>query len=322
MAFKFLFLPPQRDTIRAWASSVVEAVPEARVVIAETDEDARRDIRDADAAFGTIPADLLGLAGNLRWLQAPAAAPPAGYYHPELVQHPVVVTNFRDIYNDHIAAHVLAFVLAFARVLHRYMPQQLRREWNPAPPDSRVIHLPESTALVIGVGGIGSETARLCSAFGMRVVGVDARREDAPPGVAEMHPPEALDRLLPEADFVIMTVPHTPHTEGMMNAARFALMKPSAFLVNIGRGMTVKLDDLNRALRDGAIGGAGLDVYEIEPLPADHPLWTAPNVMLTPHVAGHGPYLDERRLRIIVDNSRRFASGDALRNVVDKANWF
>jgi phosphoglycerate dehydrogenase-like enzyme len=137
-----------------------------------------------------------------------------------------------------------------------------------------------------------------------------------------MHPPEALDRLLPEADFVIMTVPHTPHTEGMMNAARFALMKPSAFLINIGRGMTVKLDDLNRALRDGTIGGAGLDVYEIEPLPADHPLWTAPNVMLTPHVAAHGPYLDERRLQIIVDNGHRFASGDALRNVVDKANWF
>jgi phosphoglycerate dehydrogenase-like enzyme len=99
-------------------------------------------------------------------------------------------------------------------------------------------------------------------------------------------------------------------------------MKPSAFLVNIGRGMIVKLDGLNRALRDRAIGGAGLDVYEIEPLPADHPLCTAPNVMLTRHVAGHGPYLDERRLRIIVDNGRRFASGGALRNVVDKANRF
>jgi len=133
VAFKFLFLPPQRDTTRAWASSVAEAVPEARVVVAETDDDARREIRDADAAFGTIPADLLGLAGNLRWLQAPAAAPPAGYYHPELVQHPVVVTNFRSIYNDHIAAHVMAFVLAFARVFHRYVPQQLTRQWNPRP---------------------------------------------------------------------------------------------------------------------------------------------------------------------------------------------
>ena len=115
MAFKFVFLPPQGDATRAWASGVAEAVPEARVVVAETDEEARREIRDADAAFGTVPADLLGLAGNLRWLQAPAAAPPTGYYHPDLVRHPVVVTNFRGIYNDHIAAHVMAFVLAFAR---------------------------------------------------------------------------------------------------------------------------------------------------------------------------------------------------------------
>ena len=184
------------------------------------------------------------------------------------------------------------------------------------------MHLPEATALIIGVGGIGGETARLCAAFGMRVLGVDARREDRPEGVAELHRPEALDRLLPEADFVIMTVPHTPQTEGMMDAARFKLMKRSAFLINIGRGMTVRLDDLNQALRDGDIGGAGLDVYEIEPLPSDHPLWTARNVLLTPHTAGFGPYLDERRLAIIVDNARRFAAGQPLRNVVDKQNWF
>jgi phosphoglycerate dehydrogenase-like enzyme len=185
-----------------------------------------------------------------------------------------------------------------------------------------VVHLPESTALIVGVGGIGAETARVCAAFGMRVIGVDARREDVPAGVDELHRPEALDRLLPEADFVIMTVPHTPQTEGMMNAERFKLMKRSAFLINIGRGMTVRLDDLNQALRDGQIAGAGLDVFEIEPLPPDHPLWTAPNVLLTPHVAGQGPYLDDRRLEIIVDNARRFAAGRPLRNVVDKANWF
>ncbi len=107
-----------------------------------------------------------------------------------------------------------------------------------------------------------------------------------------------------------------------MNGERFRLMKPSAFLINIGRGMTVKLDDLNQALRGGLIGGAGLDVYEVEPLPADHPLWTAPNVLLTPHVAGYGPYLDDRRLQIVVDNARRFADGEALLNVVDKLNWF
>ena len=102
------------------------------------------------------------LARRLRWLQAPHAAPPAGYYHPALIAHPVVVTNFREIYNDHIAAHIMAYVLMFARGMQIYFPQQLRREWSPATPrNSGVLHLPEATMLIVGVGGIGAETARL-----------------------------------------------------------------------------------------------------------------------------------------------------------------
>lgn len=156
----------------------------------------------------------------------------------------------------------------------------------------------------------------------MKVIGVDARREDTPPEVAELHRPEALDALLPRADFVILTIPHTPQTEGLFNAERFNRMKKSAFFINIGRGKTTKLHDLDQALRGGRIAGAGLDVYEEEPLPPDHPIWTAPNVLLTPHTAGFGPYLEERRFEIILDNARRFADGRPLRNVVDKANWF
>ena len=156
----------------------------------------------------------------------------------------------------------------------------------------------------------------------MRVFGVDARRTEKPPGVAELHRPDALEGLLPLADFVIMTVPHTPATEGLMNRARLALMKQTAFLINIGRGMTVRLDALVDALYEGRIAGAGLDVFELEPLPPDHPLWTAPGVLLTPHTAGYGPYLDERRAEILIDNCRRFAAGRPLRNVVDKENWF
>ncbi len=322
MVFKMVFLPPQGDTTREWAARLAREVPEAHVVVAETEDDARREIADADAVFGGIAPDVLARAQRLRWLQAPQIAPPAGFYHRELVEHPVVATNFREIFNDHIAAHIMAFVLAFARGLHYYIPRQLRREWRPEPLDTGVVHLPESTALIVGVGGIGAETAEKCAAFGMRVVGVDARRQDTPAGVAELHRPYALDRLLPEADFVVMTVPHTPQTEGLMHAERFALMKRSAFLINIGRGMTVKLVDLDRALRAGEIAGAALDVYETEPLPEDHPIWTAPNVLLTPHTAGFGPYLDDRRYAIIAENARRFAAGQPLMNVVDKANWF
>jgi phosphoglycerate dehydrogenase-like enzyme len=216
----------------------------------------------------------------------------------------------------------MAFVLAFARGLHRFIPQQLRGEWIQPPLDEGVVHLPEATVLVVGLGGIGTEVARLCRGFGMTVLATDARRETPPPDVSELHPPQALDQLLPRADFVVLTVPHTPATEGLMHRARFQRMRSSAFFINIGRGMTTRLDDLVEALQAGEIAGAGLDVFEQEPLPPDHPLWTLPNVLITPHVAGYGPYLDERRYEIIAGNCRAFAAGRPLRNVVDKRAWF
>jgi len=320
--FKFVMLPPQSEVTRDWGRRLAEAMPEVRVVLAEDQATAEREIVDAEAAFGWLPRDLLAKAKRLRWLQAPQAAPAAGYYYPELIQHSLAVTNFREIFNDHISAHIMAFVLAFARGLHVYIPQQLRREWKKSRENSGVVHLPEATALIVGVGGIGAETARLAAAFGKTVLATDARQTTAPAGVAELHRPEALDALLPRADFVILTVPHTPATEGFMHRARFQRMKRSAFFINIGRGMTTKLDDLVAALNAGEIAGAALDVFEREPLPAEHPLWTMPNVLLTPHMAGWGPYLDDRRYQIVVDNCRAFLDGRALRNVVDKGAWF
>ena len=318
-----LMLPPQNPTTRGWASRLASSVPQLSVVVAETQADAARAVGDAEAAFGTLPDALIPSAKRLRWLQAPQAAPPAGYYSPALIAHAATVTNFREIYNDHIGAHIMAFVLAFARGFHHYFPRQVRREWRREPQESGgVIHLAEATALIVGVGGIGSEAARLAAAFGMHVMGIDARRREAPPGVSKLDGPDALDSLLPLADFVILTVPHTPATEGFMHRGRFQLMKRTAFFINIGRGMTTRLDDLVAALRAGEIAGAGLDVFEQEPLPADHPLWTLPGVLITPHTAGHGPHLDERRFEILLDNSRRFLTGQPLRNVVDKANWF
>jgi phosphoglycerate dehydrogenase-like enzyme len=324
MPTTFLMLPPQGEKTRDWARRLGEANPELDIIAPETMEGAEQAIALADGAYGTIPPALLARAEKLRWLQAPQAAPPAGFYYPELIAHPVEITNFREIYNDHIAAHIMSFVLAFARGLQIYLPQQMRREWRPMgrESDDVVVHLPEATALIVGVGGIGAETARLASAFGMRVIGVDERRAAPPPGVAELHRAAALDELLPSADFVILTVPHTPETEGFMNRARFQRMKRTAFFINIGRGMTTRLDDLAAALRAGEIAGAALDVFEKEPLPADHKLWTMPGVLITPHTAGHGPYLDERRFEVLSDNCRRFLAGEALRNIVDKSRWF
>ena len=322
MPTTLLIMPPQDAKTRGWANRLAADNPGLDVIAPETMEGAEQAIALAEAAYGTIPPALLARAEKLRWLQAPQAAPPAGYYYRELVEHPVVVTNFREIYNDHIGAHVMAFVLAFARGMQIYLPQQQRREWKKMPPDRGIVHLPEATMLVVGVGGIGAEVARLASAFGMRVIGIDERRDEKPAGIAELHRAAALDEFLPAADFVILTVPHTPETEGFFNRARFQRMKRGAFFINIGRGMTTRLDDLAAALRAGEIAGAGLDVFEQEPLPADHPLWTMPGVLLTPHTAGYGPYLDDRRFDVLSDNVQRFLTGQALRNVVDKPRWF
>src|SRR6202035_1338616 len=187
MPTDFVMLPPQNEQTREWGTRLAAALPELKVVVAENHTHAAQVIAHADAVFGTIPPDLLRQAQRLRWLQAPQAAPPAGYYYPELIAHPVAITNFREIYNDHIGAHVMAFVLAFARGLHHYIPQQMRREWKKLPRDTGVVHLPEATALVVGVGGIGSEVAKLAAAFGMRVIGVDERRRGVPPGGAGLH---------------------------------------------------------------------------------------------------------------------------------------
>jgi phosphoglycerate dehydrogenase-like enzyme len=321
MPLSLLMLPPQTDLYRSWARCLPGDVPGLEVTVAETAEQAAVAIATADAAFGPLPRDILARATKLRWLQAPYAAPRAGYYYPELIAHPVTVTNFRGIFNDHLGHHILALVLAFARAMPRYFAQQAKHEWRSLSDDT-LIHLPEATALIVGVGGVGAEAARLAAAFGITVIGTDARRADVPQGLVEMHAPEALDALLPRADFVILTVPHTPETEGMMSQDRFARMKRGAVFINIGRGMTTHLDDLVAALRSGQVGGAALDVFEQEPLPADHPLWSMPNVLITPHMAGNGKYLDDRRYAILRDNARAVLTGGVLRNVVDKAHWF
>lgn len=319
---RLVMLPPLDELTHAWAAAVRRAAPGLEVVVAEDRAAALRALPQAVAAYGTLDPELLACAPQLRWLQAPQAAPPAGYFFSELVEHPVVVTNFRGIYNDHVAIHAVAMLLALARNLHTYMRQQPAGDWSRHLADSDILHLPESTVLVVGVGGIGAEIGRQLSAFGTKVIGIDALRSDCPPGVAAMHPPAALDALLPQADAVVLTLPHTPESEGLMDARRLALMPAHAMLVNIGRGATVRLDALTQALQQRRLGGAALDVFEIEPLPPAHPLWREPRALLTPHVAVVGPYIPARRLEVLTDNARRFLAGEPLRNQVNKALWY
>ena len=318
---KYVMLPPIDDDIRDWARRLAEALPELDVVIAEDDDAAARELVDADAGYGWVPPEVLPNVERLRLLQNPFAGPFAGYYYDELIEHPVTITNPRGIYSDHIAHHILMFMLALSRGLPYWSAAQARGEWDTAARKHGYVNLPDSTVLVNGVGGIGAETARLCAAFGARVIGIDPRPEHEIAG--EVIAPAELDTRLPEADFVVTTVPHTPETEFMWDAQRFKAMKASAYFINIGRGMTTKLDDLVAALDAGDIAGAGLDVFEVEPLPEAHPLWQMENVLITPHIAvADAENIPERRYELMLENARRLIDGREFVNVVDKARWY
>ncbi len=319
---KLVMMPPLRPDAASWAERISNDIPGYNIVLANDEAAAATEIVEAEAVFGWVSPELLRTAKKLRWLQSPQAGPARGFFYPDLVAHPVVVCNPRGVYNDHISQHILMYLLALARGLPYYLDAQRIPKWDRHARKSAYVDLSQATALIVGVGGIGHETARLCNAFGMTVLGIDERWEYATPDV-ERHGVNALDDLLPQADFVIVTVPHTPDTEGMWHRRRFSLMRDSAYFINIGRGATTRLDDLAAAVADGEIAGCALDVFETEPLPVSHRLWHLPNVILTPHVAvADAANIDERWFEVFRENARRFAAGEPLRNVVDKANWF
>ncbi len=309
-----------------------------RVVNCATETRAVEEIVDADAFFGKLTPEMLSASKRLRWVQAPTASL-EHYVFQELIEHPAQLTNMRGLFHDNIADHVFGCMLCFARNLHVYIRQQERAEWKPyggtkegqafrsGPAVTTSVDLAHTTLAgatlgVVGMGSIGTEVARRGVCFGMRVVAVDKNERLAPEGVDGPWGTDWLDDLLAESDYVVIAAPHTPETEKLFDRAKLAKMKASAVLINIGRGVVVDLDALTAALRAGEIGGAALDVYETEPLPADHPLWGFENVILTPHVAGHSPAIAERHLNVLLDNLVRFQRGMPLKNLVRKDLWF
>ena len=318
---KYVMLPPIDDDMRAWAQQMRDEIPGLDVVVIEDEADGPQELADADGAYGWVAPDVLPNTERLRLLQNPFAGPPVGWYYPELAEHSVTVSNPRGIYSDHIAHHIMMYMLALSRGLPYYSAAQAEGRWDKSARKRGYVDLTTSTVLINGVGGIGAEAARLCSAFGCRVIGVDPSPYGEFDG--EIVAPTELDDRLPEADFVVTTVPYTPETEFMWNADRFTAMKESAYFINIGRGMTCRLDDLVAALDNGDIAGAGLDVFELEPLPEGHPLWQIENVIITPHIAvADAENIPERRFELILENARRLVEGRDFVNVVDKEKWY
>jgi phosphoglycerate dehydrogenase-like enzyme len=245
----------------------------------------------------------------------------------------------RGLFSDVIADHVMGYVLTFARNLHLYHDQQRERIWEPIGGetarssfaqgpglpneiDRQHIHLSDCSLGVVGVGAIGQEILRRAAAFGMTLYGVDPISKSVEGVLSEVWPVDRLPEFLEQSDFVVIAAPHTPQTEKMFRSEQFAQMKRSAFLINIGRGIIVDLHDLTVSLQSDEIAGAALDVFETEPLPADHPLWTMSNVIITPHVAAASVRVSERHTEVLVENIRRFAAGEEPLNLVDKMSWF
>lgn len=314
MSFKMLLLAADADP--SWPNKIRQAVPGVVVKAFSDPKDALDDIADTDAAYGTVPPELLARARKLRWVCAARAGLGGAWFYDALVKSDVVVTNMRGAYNEHLAAHAVSFLLAFARRFDHYLPQ---KRWQRGP---HMIDLPAQTVLIVGVGGAGTEASKLCAALGMRVLGVDPRVTERPEGMADLSGTDRLAERLGKADFVILTTPETPDTVGMFNAELFSRMKPGSYFINIARGRCVVTEDLIVALRSGRLAGAGLDVADPEPLPDDSPLWSMSNVLITPHVAIYGtPYRDKWEA-MLIENCRRFAANQKLLNIVDKEKWF
>jgi len=279
----------------------------------------RAALADADAliAGAAITAEELAAAPDLRWVQATIAGV-EGFLIPELRERPITLTNFSGVAAPSIAEHILALMLAFARGLPALLHRQGRHEWDDnhgeAPP---TFELAGQTLGIVGLGDIGHELARRAHGIGMRVVATDRDAGQAPPHIDSLLPSDRLPALLADSDHVVLCLPLTPATEGIVGRAQLERMRRSAYLYNVGRGELVDQGALVAALRNGAIAGAGLDVATPEPLPADSPLWDLPNVIVTGHTAGQTPRYWERGIELVADNVRRFLAGEELRNTVD-----
>ena len=270
-----------------------------------------------EVAAGHFNHELILRAPRLRWVQQWGAGADWLMRHPEIACHDFTLTNASGVHAVPMSEHILAMMLALARRLCRAYRAKFARQWD-RPEFDDVYELADKTMVLIGVGDIGARTARIAAAMDMRVIGVRRNPEIGAPGVARMVGPDRLHQVLPEADFLVLTVPLTPETEGLIGEAEFALLKPGACIFNVGRGRTIDQAAMVRALQDGRLAGAGLDVTDPEPLPADSPLWAMDNVLLTPHYSGRTPRYDERAMAIFLDNLVRYRAGRPLRNVVDK----
>jgi D-2-hydroxyacid dehydrogenase (NADP+) len=307
------------DLEERYADKIRSCFPGIEVRKSADEETLLTAVQDADILLaGKFNRELFSNAKKLGWIHTHYAGVER-FLFPEFVASEVLLTSSRGIHGTCASDHVMAFILAFNRGLNLFMRFQSERKWMHK--EAMVFPLDElegKTIGIIGLGSIGKETARKARAFGMHVIGLSRTRPEKFGYLDEFMTPANLSRLLQKSDFVVLCLPLTHETEGMIGEEQLSQMKPEAILINVSRGRLIRENALVKALKEGRIAGAGLDVVETEPLPTDSELWSLQNVVITPHVAWQTPHEWTRVIDIFCENLRRYSSGRPLINQVDK----
>ena len=291
-----------------------QEAPRAKLI--EVSAATPREIAAADATIGVCSAQVLAQAKQLQWIQWPAAGVERCVQQPLMHERHLLLTNLQRTMGPSMAEHVLGMMLVLSRHLDYFLKEQQQARWvgDDAP---HLADLEGKTVLVVGLGGIGTEVARRAHAFGMRVIATRASGRTGPDYVSYVGLPDELLKLAKDAEFIVNCAPLTPQTTGIFNREFFAGLKPGAYFISVGRGRSTVTADLIAALKGGQLAGAGLDVVDPEPLPADSPLWRLPNLIITPHVSADTPLAEEQRTALLRENLRRYVAGEPMLSVVD-----
>ncbi|MEZ5355946.1 MAG: D-2-hydroxyacid dehydrogenase [Bryobacteraceae bacterium] len=305
------------------AAKLQQKVPGARLV-AVTPQTALAQVADADAVIGNITPEMVRKGARLKWFHVTSAGVER-YLHlsgPELMNSDITVTNAKIVQGPEIADHAMALLLNLTRGLNRIVPRRSEENWERDRDEYQAIELNEKTAVIIGVGGIGTQIAARAHAFGMKVIGVDPKDIPYMPFIERVVHPDRLDEVIPLADVVFISAPHTRQSHKMVGPKQFASMKRGAYFIAVSRGGLYDMPSLVKALDSKMLAGAGVDVTDPEPLPKGHPLWKFQNAVITPHIATRSDLSPARRDAILEDNLRRFVEGRPLIHVVDKQKGY
>ena len=308
-----------QDWDAKYSQKIEAEFDDIEIVKALEDDQQREVIEDAEVVIG-FPGDLdaciLAKGPELKWVQALSAGVDKLLDQPEakwLAENGVKLTNMSGLHRDIIAEHTMAFILSFSRRLPELYKQQRNKEWNRL----KLNGLKGKKLLVLGLGAIGQEIVKVANAFGMVVDGVKRNPDEKVPGVDSIYGQDQLQEAFADVDFAVSILPLTPETEGMIGAAEFKAMPETAYFFNVGRGPVVNQAELIAALEANEIAGAGLDVFEEEPLPSDSALFAMDNVIITPHVAGSFSGYYQRATEMFIEDLRLYKDGKALKRLVD-----